>query len=135
MLAEHYLDSDAIVRVCALAWLDTVESPQPEAFLRTAVERSKNVNVRAICCLSLGRHQQDLARLVRDINDPVRGQIVAKNLERLGPEVALIQRLRALILRDSNARRRSSWSRTHQGLRRPPADGRGFRAARRAGRR
>jgi thiol-disulfide isomerase/thioredoxin len=96
MLAEHFLDSDAIVRVCALAWLDVVETPHPEAFLRTAVERSKNVNVRAICCLSLGRHQQDLARLVRDINDPVRGQIVAKNLERLGPEVALIQRLRAL---------------------------------------
>jgi peroxiredoxin len=94
MLAEHYLDSDAIVRVCGFAWLDTVESPHPEAFLRTAVERSKNVNVRAICCLGLGRHQQDLARLVRDLNDPVRGQILGKNLERYGP--AVIQRLRAL---------------------------------------
>jgi thiol-disulfide isomerase/thioredoxin len=94
MLAEHYLDSDAILRICGFAWLDTVKSPHPEAFLRTAVERSKNLNVRAICCLSLGRHQQDLAKLVRDVNDPVRGEILGKNLERYGP--ALIQRLRAL---------------------------------------
>jgi thiol-disulfide isomerase/thioredoxin len=94
MLAEHYLDSDAILRTCGFAWLDTVENPQPEAFLRTAVERSKNINVRAICCLSLGRHQQDLPKLVRDLNDPVRGQIVGKNLESHGP--AVIQRLRAL---------------------------------------
>jgi thiol-disulfide isomerase/thioredoxin len=93
-MAKHYLDSDAILRVCSLAFYDILESPHPEAFLRTAVERSNNVSVRGVCCLSLGRFEQDLAKVVRDLNDPVRGEIVGNNLEHSRPGVTV--RLRAL---------------------------------------
>ncbi len=94
LLRERYLDSDAILPVCRIAWSDAVKSTHAEAFLRTAVERSKNLKVRALCCFSLGRHQQVLAMIVRDFHDPVRGKILATNLERRGP--LLTRRLGAL---------------------------------------
>jgi thiol-disulfide isomerase/thioredoxin len=94
LLAERYLDSDAILPVCRLAWNDAVKGPHAEAFLRAAVERSKNVKVRSLSCYSLGRHQQELASAVRDLNDPVRGKLLGRNFERFGP--AANRRLRAL---------------------------------------
>lgn len=93
-LAERHLDSDAILPVCRLAWLNGFKSNHAEAFLRAAVERSKNPRVRALCCFSLGRHQQELAGVARDFHDPVRGKILGKNLGRFGP--AVIRRLRAI---------------------------------------
>ena len=78
-VAEHYLDSDAILPLCRIAWLDAVKSPQVETFLRAAVERSKNPKVRALCCFSLGRCYQELASAARDLNDPVRRRDPRKN--------------------------------------------------------
>jgi thiol-disulfide isomerase/thioredoxin len=93
-LVEHYLDSDAILPVCRVAWLDAFQGNQTEAFLRAAVERSKNLKVRALGSLSLARHQYRLARVARDLKDPMRGAILTRNFEQYGPVV--IQRLRAL---------------------------------------
>jgi thiol-disulfide isomerase/thioredoxin len=94
MLAEHHLDSDALVQVCAYAWLDTTRSARAEPFLLAAFERSRNINVRARACLSLGLYQKELAHLARNLNDPVRGEILSKNLERSGGDV--VPRLRSL---------------------------------------
>jgi thiol-disulfide isomerase/thioredoxin len=94
MLAERYLDSDTILPLCRLAWLDAVKGTRAEAFLRAAVERSRNVKVRSLCCYSLGRHQQVLASAVRNLDDPVRREILGKRLERFGP--VMNGRLRAL---------------------------------------
>jgi thiol-disulfide isomerase/thioredoxin len=94
MVAEHYLDSDAILPLCRLAWVDAVKSPQVETCLRAAVERSKNPKVRALCCFSLGRCYQELASAARDLNAPVRREIREGILDRFGPVV--IQRLRSL---------------------------------------
>jgi thiol-disulfide isomerase/thioredoxin len=94
MLAEHHLDSDALVQVCAYAWLDTTRSTRAEPFLLAAFERSKNINVRARACLSLGLYQKELAHLARNLNDPVRGEIQSKNLERTGADV--VPQLRSL---------------------------------------
>jgi hypothetical protein len=84
MLAERYLDSDAILPLCHIAWADVnkaTHTPKTEEFLRAAVERSKNVKVRSLCCYSLGRHQQELASKVRDLLfDPVRGEIILRHL-------------------------------------------------------
>jgi hypothetical protein len=60
-LLERYLDSDAILPVCRLAWIDLFKGNHSEAFLRAAIERSKNLKVRALSSFSLGRHQQKLA--------------------------------------------------------------------------
>jgi thiol-disulfide isomerase/thioredoxin len=89
-VAEHYLDSDAILPLCRLAWGDAFKSPQVETCLRTAVERSKNPKVRALCCFSLGRCYQELASAARDLNEPGRREI----RDRFGPVV--IRRLRSL---------------------------------------
>ena len=94
MLAERYLDSDAILPVCRVAWSGAVKFTHTEGFLRAAVERSKNVKVRSLCCYSLARHQQELASAVRDLNDPVRGEILGRNLGRFREGVS--GRLRAL---------------------------------------
>ena len=95
LVAEHYLDSDAILPLCRLAWGDAVKSPQVETCLRAAVERSKNPKVRALCCFSLGRCYQELASAARDLNDPVRREIQEEILDtRFGPVV--IRRLRSL---------------------------------------
>ncbi len=93
MLEKRYLDSDAILPLCRVAWNDAFKGSQAEAFLRAAVERSTNVKVRSLCCYSLARHQQKLASRVRDLNDPVRGEILKRNLEHLGP---VVNRLRVL---------------------------------------
>jgi thiol-disulfide isomerase/thioredoxin len=94
MLAERYLDSDVILPVCRIAWVDPFMGTHAEAFLRAAVERSKNAKVRSLCCYSLGRHQQELASVARDLNDPVRCEIRRRDFERFGPVVN--RRLRAL---------------------------------------
>jgi hypothetical protein len=94
LVAEHYLDSDAILPVCRLAGIDAVKSPQVETCLRAAVERSKNPRVRALCCFSLGRCYQELASAAQDLNDPVRREIREGILDRFGPVV--IRRLRSL---------------------------------------
>jgi thiol-disulfide isomerase/thioredoxin len=94
ILAERYLDSDAILPLCRHAWTDAVKGTHTEAFLRAAVERSKNVKVRSLCCYSLGRHQQKLASWVRNLNDPVRGEIILRHLGRFREGVN--GRLRAL---------------------------------------
>ncbi len=94
LVAEHYLDSDAILPLCRTAWVDAVKSPQVETCLRAAVERSKNPRVRALCCFSLGRCYQELATAARDLNDPVRREIREEILDRFGPVV--IRRLRSL---------------------------------------
>jgi thiol-disulfide isomerase/thioredoxin len=93
-VAEHYLDSDAILPLCRMAWGDAVKSPQVETCLRAAVERSKNPKVRALCCFSLGRCYQELASAARDLNEPVRREIQEEILDRFGPVV--IRRLRSL---------------------------------------
>jgi thiol-disulfide isomerase/thioredoxin len=93
-VAEHYLDSDAILPLCRLAWGDAFKSPQVETCLRTAVERSKNPKVRALCCFSLGRCYQELASAARDLNEPGRREIREGILDRFGPVV--IRRLRSL---------------------------------------
>jgi thiol-disulfide isomerase/thioredoxin len=94
LVAEHYLDSDAILPLCRMAWGDAFKSPQVETCLRAAVERSKNPNVRALCCFSLGRCYQELASAARDLNDPVRREIREGTLDRFGPVVT--RRLRSL---------------------------------------
>jgi thiol-disulfide isomerase/thioredoxin len=80
MMAERYLDSDTILPVCRLAWDDYLMTARAESFLRAAIGRSRNVNVRGLCCFSLGRHQHELARLARDVKDPVRREIIAARL-------------------------------------------------------
>jgi thiol-disulfide isomerase/thioredoxin len=92
ILAERYLDSDKILPLCRVAWSDAFRGNGTETFLRTAVEKTKNVNVRGLCCYSLGRHQHELAVIARDLNDPVRGPIMEKNLEHFG---SLLPRFRA----------------------------------------
>ena len=52
-MAEHYLDSDAILPLCRIAWLDATKTTHVETFLRAAVEPSKNPKVRSLCCFSL----------------------------------------------------------------------------------
>ena len=94
MLAESYLDSDAILPLCGIAWLDAGKGTHAEAFLRTSIERSNNIKVRGLCCYSLGKHQMMLARLTRALDDPVRGKILRGNLESLG--TAANRRLRGL---------------------------------------
>jgi len=90
LMAERYLDRDAILPVCRIAW-NNAGKTHAEAFLRAAVERSPNLNVRALSCFSLGRHQQSLARLAASLDDPVRGKRLQENL---GPE--LVRRLRGM---------------------------------------
>lgn len=94
LVAEHYLDSDAILPLCRTAWGDAVKSPQVETCLRAAVERSKDPKVRALCCFSLGRCYQELASAARDLNDPVRREFREGILDRFGPVV--IRRLGSL---------------------------------------
>jgi thiol-disulfide isomerase/thioredoxin len=94
MIAERYLDSDAILPLCRLARDKPVNDNIAEEFLRAAMKRSENVKVRSLCCYSLGRHQQELASVARDLNDPVRGEIRRGYFERFGPVVN--RRLRAL---------------------------------------
>jgi thiol-disulfide isomerase/thioredoxin len=93
-LLDRYIDSDLILPVCRAAWLDAFQGEHAVAFLRAAAERSKNLNVRALCSLSLGRHQQRLARVARDLNDPLRGAVLTRKFERYGPDA--IRKLRAL---------------------------------------
>ena len=94
LVAEHYLDSDAILPLCRTARGDAVKSPQVQTCLRAAVERSKNPKVRALRCLSLGRCYQELASAARDLNDPVRCESREGSLDRFGPVVT--RRLRSL---------------------------------------
>jgi thiol-disulfide isomerase/thioredoxin len=94
MIAERYLDSDAILPFCRLAGYQPVNDTNAEEFLLAAMRRSKNVKVQSLCCYSLGRHQQELASVARDLNDPVRGEIRRRDYERFGPVVN--RRLRAL---------------------------------------
>jgi thiol-disulfide isomerase/thioredoxin len=94
MLAERYFDTDAILPLCRIAWVDALKSPQVEECLRAAVVRSKNPKVRALCCFSLGRCYQELASAARDLNEPVRREIRERILDRFGPVV--IRRLRSL---------------------------------------
>jgi thiol-disulfide isomerase/thioredoxin len=93
-MEKHSLDSDAILPACRLAWLGAIKSARAETFLRAAVDGSKNSKVRALCCYSLARYQEILFELARDLRDPVRGPILRRNLERLGPSVN--RRLEAL---------------------------------------
>jgi len=109
-LAERYLDSDEIIPLCRLAWLDAVTSPHVETFLRAAVERSKNPKVRSLCCFSLGRYYVELATAARDLNDPVRGEIRRRILDRFGPVV--INRLRALDPEKLNLQAEECFNRT-----------------------
>ena len=90
LMAGRYLDRDAILPVCRIAWANAGSTARAEAFLRAAIERSPNPKVRALSCFSLGRHQHGLARLLRSIDDPIRGKSIAS---RLGPEA--VRRLRA----------------------------------------
>lgn len=93
-VAGHDLDSDAIVPFFRLAWNDAVKSPRVEACLRAALERSKNRKVRALCCFSLGRSYQEMARAARDLDDPARRELREAILGRFGP--VAIGRLRSL---------------------------------------
>ncbi len=91
LMAERYLDREAILPVCRIASAYAGPTAHAEAFLRAAIARSPNPKVRALSCFSLGRHQHGLARLVRSIDDPIRGKSIQS---RLGPEA--IRRLREL---------------------------------------
>ena len=90
LMAKRYLDREAILPVCRMAW-SNAGNVHAEAFLRAAVERSPNLKVRALSCFSLGRHQQQLARLARRLDDPIRGKRLH---DQLGPET--VGRLRSL---------------------------------------
>ena len=90
LMARRYLDRDAILPVCRIAGSNAGRA-HAEAFLRAAVERSPNLKVRALSCFSLGRYQQELARLARILDDPIRGQALQ---DRIGPE--RVERLRSL---------------------------------------
>lgn len=83
ILADGYLNSEAILPLCRFAWFDAAKGTHAEEFLRYAIQRSENIKVRGLCCYSLGRHQLVLATLVRGLNDPVRGAILARRTERL----------------------------------------------------
>lgn len=93
LLAEHYLDKETLLPFVrtAFGWLVVESSPHSEAFLRAAVERSPNLKVKGLACLSLGRHLQYLARLQQMFDDPLRGKEVES---RVGPEI--VTRIRAL---------------------------------------
>ncbi len=69
LMARRYLDDDAILPILRAAWHNPMETTQAEAFLRASVERSSNLKVRGVACLSLGRHQQQLARYARMLDD------------------------------------------------------------------
>ena len=82
-MATRYLDSDELLPVIRTAWNDAGTKGHAEVLLRNAVERSTNPKVKALACFSLGRHQQQLARLARYLDNPIR----SKDLEdHLGPE-------------------------------------------------
>jgi thiol-disulfide isomerase/thioredoxin len=80
--------------VCADAWGNARWGDGGERFLRAAFERSRNLKVRALCCFSLGKHQKERAWVARTLNDPIRGEILARTYESLGQ--ARIQQLRSL---------------------------------------
>ena len=82
-MATRYLDSDEFLPVIRTAWSDAGTKGHAEVFLRNAVERSTNFGVKALACFSLGRHQQQLARLARYLDNPIRNEVLA---EHLGPE-------------------------------------------------
>jgi thiol-disulfide isomerase/thioredoxin len=90
LMAKRYVDCDAILPVCRIAWIDA-GNVHVEAFLRAAVERSMNLKVRALSCFSLGLHQQQLARRARLLDDPIQGKRLR---EQLGTET--VQRLRSV---------------------------------------
>jgi thiol-disulfide isomerase/thioredoxin len=75
-LAEQYLDRDELLPICRFAWLNSCTSVRAGAFLRAALERSPNSKVRALSCFSLGKYQHELAKAVRDLNDPIRSKIL-----------------------------------------------------------
>jgi hypothetical protein len=91
LLAKRYLDKDAILPVVRSAWTDAYRTAHAELFLRAAVERSPNTWVRALACFILGRHQHQLVRLARYLDDPIRGKEVESNI---GPEN--VHRIRAV---------------------------------------
>lgn len=75
LLARRYLDKEAILPVIRIAdGAVPAMSTHAETFLRAAVERSANPNVRGLACLSLGRCLQHLIINARDFDDPVRGE-------------------------------------------------------------
>jgi thiol-disulfide isomerase/thioredoxin len=82
-MATRYLDSDEFLPVIRTAWSDAGTKGHAEIFLRNAVERSTNPRMKALACFSLGRHQQQLARLARYLDNPIRNKALA---EYLGPE-------------------------------------------------
>ena len=90
-MAGRYLDNDVILPVIRTAWYDADKSAHAGAFLRAAVERSRNLGVRALACYTLGRHQQQLVLMSRLLDDPIRGKVVEG---RLGPET--VRRIRSV---------------------------------------
>ena len=91
LIAERYLDEDAILPVVRWAWSHASQTAHSGAFLRAAMERSTNPKVKALACFSLGRHQERVAGLARALDDPIRGKLVET---RLGPEN--FRRIRAI---------------------------------------
>ncbi len=81
LIVTSYLDSDAILPVCRRSWTNAAMTTHAEAFLRAALIRSKNANVRAMACLGLARHQRELAWTIQELRHPVR----AKRLQGLLP--------------------------------------------------
>ena len=94
-LADRYLDRDALLPVCRLAWSDGVATPHAEAFLRAAAERSPNRKVRGLSTFNLARLLDESAGFARDLGDPTRGPILSANLKTgLGDDA--LRRLRGL---------------------------------------
>jgi peroxiredoxin len=107
VLAERYLDKDAILPVVRIAWTHSHKTAHAELFHRAAVERSANAGVRALACFSLGRHQQQLAALTRLVDDAISGTDVQKHM---GPEN--VRRIRSLKPEDARREAESLFERT-----------------------
>ncbi len=131
-VVEHYLDSDAILPLCRLAWVNAVKSPQVETCLRAAVERSKNPKVRALCCFSLGRCYQELASAARRSQRPRPSRDPRRNSRPLrasrDPTTPLPRS------KEAHARGRGVFRSHDQGVRRSTTHGHVLPAAGKAGR-
>ncbi|AGA25498.1 TlpA family protein disulfide reductase [Singulisphaera acidiphila] len=107
LMAKRYLDTYAILPVVRTAWSDSSWTAHAEAFLRAAVERTSNSNVKALACFSLGRHQQQFLRVARYLEDPLRGKEVESHL---GPEN--VRRIRAVDLGTAKREAKTLYERT-----------------------
>jgi thiol-disulfide isomerase/thioredoxin len=107
LMAERFLDREAILPIIAMAWSDACDTIHAEKLLRAAVERSPNRQVQGLACLSLARNQRKLFEAARDLRDPTRSPAMAAVLN---PE--RLQQLRALKPEDLRREAETLYERT-----------------------